>query len=186
MSNSGSVIFLIGFVAAVIFTFIVPRKVAQNIYVKTGYYGFGTAQRALCAFILILPVALSLVGKGSPEPSFRAVAPALIPIAILVLMNLKAKNPVYIIVLTVLQIIYGIVWILFVILKFGLSLVFHSSLNFDWGITEQMQAQFQAQTAQQQKQEWEKLERAEVYAQKQGFRDADEAELFGIDTGKKH
>lgn len=188
MNQLGGLTVLAAPAVAFIVTLIVTKRVAQTIYNKTGYNGFASLHKVLCALITLLPLALAFAGIGSSGPSLKAFAPALIPIAILIVLNLKAKDPGAIIALTVLQVLYGIAWLLFMILKIVLNFFLHLNLQ---GLNIQLdelnaitQEQVARQQAAAQTAKRKKNETADAYAQRLGFRNADDAERAGIDTGK--
>lgn len=188
MHQLGGLTVLAAPAVAFIVTLIVTKRVAQTIYNKTGYNGFASLHKVLCALITLLPLALAFAGIGSSGPSLKAFAPALIPIAILIVLNLKAKDPGAIIALTVLQVLYGIAWLLFMILKIVLNFFLHLNLQ---GLNIQLdelnaitQEQVARQQAAAQTAKRKKNETADAYAQRLGFRNADDAERAGIDTGK--
>lgn len=184
MDQLGGIILLAAPAVAFIVTLLVTKRVAQMIYNKTGYNGFASLQQILCASISIIAIIFALLDNNT------LMLLSLVPVVVLILLNLKAKNPAYIVVLTVLQLLYGVVWLIFMILKIALNYVLHFNMQ---GLNiqlDEINAVAQEQAARQQEAarvaQREKDEAADAYAQRLGFRDADDAERAGIDTGKYH
>ena len=150
------IVVLVAVVLGFIVSLAVTKKVAKKIYIITGYNGFDNLQRGLCASILIILLAVSIIAPDSLALGFLA----LVPIAILIFLNLKAKEPKYIVVLSILQVLYGISWFFFVLLVIGITFMFKSA-----------NAQLSMKLP-----EYEHvvLERANIIAKKKGFRDADD------------
>lgn len=179
MDQLGGIILLAAPVVAFIVTLLVTKRVAQMIYNKTGYNGFASLQQILCASISIIAIIFALLDNNT------LMLLSLVPVIILILLNLKAKNPAYIVVLTVLQLLYGAAWLIFMILKIALNYVLHFNMQ---GLNiqlDEINAVAQEQAARQQEAAWvaqrEKDETADAYAQRLGFRNADDAERAGID-----
>ena len=182
MDQLGGIIILAAPAVAFIVTLLVTKRVAQMIYNKTGYNGFASLQQILCASISIIAIIFAFLDNNT------LMLLAFVPVVILLVLNLKAKKPAYIIVLTVLQLLYGVAWLLFMILKIVLNYVLHFnmqglSIQLDElnAVTQEQAAQQQATAQATQRQAYET---ADAYAQRLGFRDADDAERAGIDTGK--
>lgn len=102
------------FVAPVLAIVFVANKVAQSIYDKTDYNGFTLSRKILSASI---PVITVLTGFTH----YSMMPLALVPVAILLVLNGRAKNPGYIIVLTVMQFLYGAAWLELLILRIALN-----------------------------------------------------------------
>ena len=120
-----AIILILAVVIIFIVSTVVTKNTANKIYILTGYNGFSGLHKLLCASILIILLAVSLIAPDEPELGFWSLA----PVAILVLLNLKAKNPAYIVVLSLLQVLYGISWFFFLLLKIFFQFVFHTNIN---------------------------------------------------------
>lgn len=182
MDQLGGLIVLAAPAVAFIVTLLVTKKVAQMIYNKTGYNGFASLQQILCASISIIAIIFAFLDNNT------LMLLALVPVVTLLVLNLKAKNPAFIIVLTVLQLLYGVAWLLFMILKIVLNYVLHFNMQ---GLSIQLdeintitQEQVAQQQASAQAAEQARNQAADAYAQRLGFRDADDAERAGVDTRK--
>lgn len=102
------------FVAPLLAIVFVANKVAQSIYDKTGYNGFTLSRK-------ILSVSIPVITVFAGFTYFRMTPLVLVPIAILLILNGRAKTPGYIIVLTVLQFLYGAAWLELLILRIALN-----------------------------------------------------------------
>lgn len=118
-------IIILAVVVAFIVSTVLTKKLANKIYILTGYNGFSGLHRTLCASMLIILLAVSIIAPDNVKLGFLA----LVPVVVLALLNLKAKNPVYIVALTVLQFFYGIAWFFFFLLKLFIKFVFHADFN---------------------------------------------------------
>lgn len=192
---------IIGIIVGYIVTMFVTKKYAQKVYNETGYNAVDKTNRFLMGCMYALPfivtLASSFYGNARTADNKLIALLFLIPVAILIIRNLKAKNPVNIILLTLLQIVGGLFIVLLGIFKLvlrciGLGKSGASSFGLDINTAQREIEEIQqtaAQQAQQQalRSEEEKQEattRADAYAQYHGFEDADEAERLGFKTGK--
>lgn len=120
-----AIFLIIAVVVAFVVSTAVTKKTANKIYILTGYNGFSGLHKVLCASMLIILLAVSIIAPDNVQLGFMA----LVPVAILVLLNLKAKNPAYIVILSILQVFYGISWFFFLLLKIFFQFVFHANVN---------------------------------------------------------
>lgn len=120
-----AVVLILLVVVAFIVSSAVTKNVANKIYILTGYNGFSGLHKTLCASMLIILVAVSIIAPDNVKLGLLA----LVPVVILVVLNLKAKNVAHIVILTLLQVIYGISWFFFFLLKIVFHFVFHTNVN---------------------------------------------------------
>lgn len=120
-----AVILILAVVIAFVVSTAVTKKVANKIYILTGYNGFSGLHKTLCASMLIILLAVSIIAPDNLKLGFLAI----VPVAILVVLNLKVKNIAYIVVLTILQVLYGISWFFFFLLKIFFQFVLHANVN---------------------------------------------------------
>lgn len=120
-----ALLILVAIVVAFIVSSIVTKKIANKIFIITGYNGFASLQRMLCSSMLIILCVVYIIFPDSYSLGLLA----LVPVVILVLMNLKAKKPAYIITLSVLQVLYGIIW--FFVFMFKLAIKFTLKTDFN-------------------------------------------------------
>lgn len=185
-----SAIFLIIAVVISIISIITIKKLAQTVYNQTEYNGLSSINEILMLAMYILPIAIGMQGGNDFQTNRTMLILFLVPLAILIIRNLKAKKPAYIIGLTVLQIFCGLVLLFVIILKFAFR-----STEKGFGIdTNTINQMHQEQAKQRQREETEAEEKskarkqataqADTYAQSWGYRDSEEAEREGIHTGR--
>lgn len=197
-------------------TLFIDKKVFPKIHAETGKNPFTIFHKALilvmgaCMFLLI-----PFEEGETPEMLGMGIAIEIACIVILALLNLKYKEPAMIAKMTGIHAVYGIgfsvkffVWVIsFAFNMAGLVLggdwKFGSDFKLFGGVKTnppetikgsnvvddvnaamdnsraQSNAAYEAQKA-------ADNERAEAYAQKQGFDSADEAESYGVNTGKRN
>lgn len=191
-----SAIFLIIAVVVSIISVIAVKKLAQKIYNETGYNGLSGFNKLLMLAMYILPLGVTMMQSGGglvrndSQTNGTMLILFLIPLAILIIRNLKAKKPAYIIGLTLLQAFCSLILLFVIIFKF----IFRStgkSFSIDTNTINQMH---QAQAEQRQREEIAAEEeaaekekataQADAYARGWGYRDSEEAEREGIHTGR--
>ena len=125
----GNLMFLIiAIIVSFVVSLLVSKKLGQLVYDKTGYNGFGGKQKFLSLLFLLVPVAIGLM-QGSKPVILPLVIGALIPLGILVVLNLEAKKPAYIVGLTIVQAFYGVSFILFLVLKFTIKAALGTTIS---------------------------------------------------------
>lgn len=187
---------IIGIIVGCFVTIFGTKKFAQKVYNETGYNALEKTNKFLMGFMFVLPIVVALIMGSNPNNAIIILC-FLIPFVVLVVRNLKAKSVSNIIILTVLQTIGGLFIILFGILKIVLSVVGLGGkgkpiLNLDIDTTQKEVNNLNnsvdkiniQQDENNESIKQEELDKANAYAQKQGFEDADEAEFNGIKTGK--
>ncbi|TCT15575.1 hypothetical protein EDC18_103281 [Natranaerovirga pectinivora] len=108
---------------------------------------------------------------------------AIIPVVILVILNLQAKKPIYIVTLTVFQVIYSISIFMYLIFKLGviiLDVMFKTQLSKNYTFFDPS-----AERKKKLQQREEQLATADFNARRLGFDDAEEAENLGVWTGTR-
>lgn len=191
-----SAIFLIIGVVVSTISVIAVKKLAQTVYNQTGYNGLSGFNKILMLALYILPLGVTMMQSGGglvrndSQTNGTMLLLFLVPLAILIFRNLKAKSPAYIIGLTLLQVLCGLILIFVIVFKF----VFRSngkSFSIDTNTINQMH---QEQAEQRQREEIEAEEevaekekataQADTYARGWGYRDSEQAEREGIHTGR--
>lgn len=119
------IVLILAVVIAFVVSTAVTKKVANKIYILTEYNGFSGLHKTLCASILIILLAVSIIAPDNLKLGFLT----LVPVAILVVLNLKAKNVPFIVILTLLQVLYGISWFFFFLIKIFFQFVLHANIN---------------------------------------------------------
>ena len=204
------IVVAICFIATIIF----DKKVFPKIYSETGKNPFTIIHKALVVVMGACMFLLLPIDGEVPEMLWIGIAIELACIALFALLNLKYKEPAMIAKMTGIHAVYGIgfsvkffIWFIsFACNMAGLVLggdwKFGSDIKLFGGVKEtppetikgsnvvdnvnaamdnsraQSNAAYEAQKA-------ADNERAEAYAQSQGFGSADEAEAFGVKTGKR-
>lgn len=191
-----SAIFLIIAVVVSIISVVAIKKFAQTVYNQTGYNALSGFNKLLMLAMYILPLGVTMVQSGGglvrndSQTNGTMLILFLIPLAILIFKNLKAKNPAYVIGLTLLQAFCGLILLFVIIFKF----IFRStgkSFSIDTNTINQMH-QEQAERRQREEAELHEekeareqaIAKADDYAQSWGYRDSEEAEKEGIHTGR--
>jgi|GEM_PF-5944911 len=191
-----SVIFLIIAVVISIISVVAIKKFAQTVYNQTGYNALSGFNKLLMLAMYILPLGVTMMQSGGglvrndAQTNGTMLILFLIPLAILIIRNLKAKSPVYIVGLTLLQVLCGLILLFVIIFKF-----FFRSTGKSFGIdTNTINQMHQEQAERRQKEEVELQEeeearkqaiaKADDYAQSWGYRDSEEAEREGVHTGR--
>ena len=100
------------------------KSFTNKVYILTGYNGFGETQRFLCSSVLIILCIIYIIWPDEYALGLLS----LVPVVALIIMNLKAEKPAYIITLSVLQILYSIIWFIFFLVK----ITFKYALNMDF------------------------------------------------------
>jgi len=191
------------FIASVILN----KKVFPSIYAKTKINPFTFVQKLLCA-VIGLSLLLCL---GDTDYAGLVIIAIVLCVILLALSNLRYKNLKYIAIVTLANTVFGIafsvrfaIWVLSLAANMaGLVLGGKWSMRSDFSLfgskkyyvaeeheadnpVPEWDAQRQADAAAFAESEKERNnEAAEAYAQSQGFSSADEAEDYGIKTGKQ-
>ncbi|WP_101696237.1 hypothetical protein [Clostridium minihomine] len=190
-----SAIFLIIGVVVSIISVVAVKRLAQTVYNQTGYNGLSGINKLLMLTLYILPLGVTMMQSGGglvrndAQTNGTMLILFLVPLAILIIRNLKAKNPAYIVGLTLLQVLCGLILFFVIVFKF----VFRSNgknFSIDTNTINQMH---QSQADQRHREEMEAQEeaakkdkataQADAYARGWGYRDSEEAEREGIHTG---
>lgn len=191
-----STIFLIIGVVVSIISVVAVKKLAQTVYNQTGYNGLSGFNKLLMLALYILPLGVTMMQSGGglvrndSQTNGTMLILFLIPLAVLIFRNLKAKNPAYIIGLTLLQALCGLILFFVIVFKF-----FFRSTGKSFGIdTNTINQMHQSQANQRQRDEIEAQEeaaekdkataQADAYARGWGYRDSEEAEREGVHTGR--
>ena len=177
-------------------TLFIEKKVFPEMYAKTSIKPFNFLHKVLCAVIGIVLFLLIPSDGEVPEMLMVGIIIELVAIALLVLLNLKYKAPGMIAKATVIHVIYGIAFsarFFFWFLSVSASL---SGLVLGRGIEGKVPSFFgnydpakvveddrRRRREEEAKKEREN-EHAEMVARIYGFSSADEAERFGVRTGK--
>jgi hypothetical protein len=204
------IIVAICFIATIIF----DKKVFPKIYSETGKNPFTIIHKALVVVMGACMFLLLPIDDEVPEMLGMGIGIELACIAIFALLNLKYKEPKMIAMMTGIHAVYGIgfsikffIWIVsFAFNMGGLFLGqdwrFGSSIKLFGGVKEtppetikgdNIIDKMNAEADEMRKRDaaWREAEKvanneaAEAYAQHQGFKSADDAEAFGVKTGKR-
>lgn len=162
----------------------VLKAVAQNVYNKTGYNGLAAVPKFLMYVISLATILLASLA-GMYHILF-AVGIIILGIALMSLVNIKAGIPSALL-LGFTQVFCGAASIITTIVS-GMLRVAGIQLRGNGGSSLSVDEALNISRAQVEKNEAERVQyqtdRANAYAQNQGFQDADEAERYGIKTGK--
>jgi hypothetical protein len=208
-------VLLIAFFIATIF---IDKKVFPKIYAETSKDPFTTFHKVL---IFIMGASMLLIFPFEEEVSTLGIGIAIefACVALLVLLNLKYKEPAMIAKMTAIHTVYGIgfsikvmAWIISFAFNLGMSIIspqgwklgssvklfggvksksnYNVTLNnTESNVVDDVNAAMESSRAQSNAaygaQRAADNERAEAYAQSQGFGSAEEAESYGIKTGKR-
>ena len=169
-------------------TLFIDKMVYPKMYAETSINPFNFFQKLLCA---VLGISMFAYMAFIDNFEFLAVLPIilidLVLIGLLALLNLKYKKPALIVKATIVHTIYGIAFsvrFLFWILMLAFKLFGHTTDSLPVLFGYRASQQSMAEAADEAEKE-RNNEAAEVYAQSQGFSSADEAEDYGVKTGKK-
>ena len=196
-------------------TFFIDKKVFPKIYEETSVNPFNFLHKVLCV-VMGASVFLMMPVEGDvPELLGLAIAVEVVSIGLFALLNLKYKDPKMIAKITALHAVYGIAFSARFVIWFA-SLAFNMSgllLGRDWkfgssfklfggmkinepetiegsnvieNINKESQNLYDNIKTTDEAATERNNEAAEAYAQSQGFSSADEAEDFGIKTGRQN
>lgn len=179
------IVTILVFYAATIF---INAHVFPKMYAETSINPFNFLQKLVCAVLGISMFGYMAVVE---EFDFLAIVPIilidLVLIGILALLNLKYKKPGLIVKATVIHTIYGVAFsatFFFWIIMLAGKLFGHTSGSLPPLFGYRAEQQSRAEAAAEEERE-RVNEAAEAYAQSQGFSSADEAEDYGVKTGKQ-
>lgn len=153
-------------------------RYTQKVYAETGYNPFGGGNLALMFAILVLPIVVALLVVHGSAPQASEIIPMalamLLPIVVLVVRNRRLNNVGRIVFFTILQIIGGLLIVVFFILKIVFKASF-SMAGVELGDRTVQAANVRREVSQKNVQPDFQQQKADHIAQEQGFRDYDDA-----------
>ncbi|MDF1494479.1 hypothetical protein [Caproiciproducens sp. CPB-2] len=176
--QTGLIIAVIIGIVALLFGYKALIRYTQKVYAETGYNPFSGGNLALMFGILALPIAVGLLLVHGSTPQASEIIPMvlamLLPIVVLAIRNRSLNNAGRIVFFTILQIIGGLLIVVFLIFKVVFKASF-SMAGVELGDRTVQAANVRREVDQKNVQPDFQRRQADHIAQEQGFRDYDDA-----------